>query len=108
MGGQMHLRRQFLALGTAGVLALGGALASAAPSLANPAANTAPVRVAAETPPMIPPGAVRLGALAPGSKLRLDVTLKVRDQTALTAFLAAISNRHSPLFHHFLRPGQFG
>jgi subtilase family serine protease len=104
----MHLRRQFLALGTAGVLALGGALASAAPSLANPAANTAPVRVAAETPPMIPPGAVRLGALAPGSKLRLDVTLKVRDQTALTAFLAAISNRHSPLFHHFLRPGQFG
>jgi subtilase family serine protease len=104
----MHLRGQFLALGTAGVLALGGALASAAPSLANPAANTAPVRVAAETPPMIPPGAVRLGALAPGSKLRLDVTLKVRDQTALTAFLAAISNRHSPLFHHFLRPGQFG
>ena len=57
---------------------------------------------------MVPRGAVRLGALAPGSKLRLEVTLKVRDQAALTAFLAAVSNRHSPLFHHFLRPGQFG
>ena len=104
----MNIRRQLLALGTVGVLAAGGVLASGAPSLAAPAPNTAPVRIAGEGPPKIPQGAVRLGALAPGTKIGLDVTLKVRDQATLTAFLAAISNRHSPLFHHFLRPGQFG
>src|SRR5262249_57142237 len=48
------------------------------------------------------------GPLAPGTSLRLDVTLKVRDQAALTSFIAALWDRHSPLFHHFLRPGQFG
>jgi subtilase family serine protease len=40
--------------------------------------------------------------------MHLDVTLRVRDQAALTAFLAGLSNRQSPLFHHYLRPGQFG
>jgi subtilase family serine protease len=104
----MSIRRKFLALSTTGALALGGALAFAAPSLARPAPNTAPVSIAASASPKIPQGAVRLGALAPASKLHLDVTLNVRDQAALTAFLAAISNQHSPLFHHVLRPGQFG
>jgi subtilase family serine protease len=106
VGGQMNVRRQLLALGTAGVLGIGGAIASVAPSAAAP--NTAPVRIAGERPPTLPRGAVRLGALAPSTKIRLDVTLKLRDPAALHAFLAAISDRHSPLFHRFLRPGQFG
>jgi hypothetical protein len=47
----------------------------------------------------LPRGAVRLGAVGPASKLHLDITLKVRDQAALTAFLAGLSNRQSPMFH---------
>ena len=104
----MNIRRQLLAMGTAGVLAIGGVLASGAPSVAAPAPNTAPVRIAGEGPPQVPQGAVRLGALAPSTKIHVDVTLKVRDPAALHAFLAALSDRHAPLFHHFLRPGQFG
>jgi subtilase family serine protease len=106
VGGRMNIRRQLLALGTAGVLGIGGAIASVAPSVAAP--NTAPVRIAGEGPPKVPHGAVRLGAVAPKTRIHVDVTLKLRDPAALHAFLAAISDRHSPLFHHFLRPGQFG
>jgi hypothetical protein len=40
--------------------------------------------------------------------LRLDVTLKIGDPGALTAFIADVSNKQSPLFDHFLAPGQFG
>jgi subtilase family serine protease len=36
------------------------------------------------------------------------VTLKVRNPSALTSFLAALSDRASPLFGHYLRAGQFG
>jgi len=46
--------------------------------------------------------------VSPATRISLEVTLKVPDQAALTAFLAALSDRKSPLFHHFLRPGQFG
>jgi subtilase family serine protease len=104
----MNIRRQLLALGTAGVLAVGGAIASVAPSAAAPAPNSSPVPIAGERPPAIPAGSVRLGALAPNTKIHVDVTLRVRDPAALHAFLAALSDRSSPLFHHFLRRGQFG
>jgi subtilase family serine protease len=106
----MHVRRRFLTLGVAGGLALSGTLVAAAPSGAQTAraVSTAPVPIASSVSARLPQGAIRLGAMAPASKLHLDVTLKVRDQAALTAFLAALSNRQSPLFHRFLRPGQFG
>jgi subtilase family serine protease len=58
--------------------------------------------------PTLPGRAAWLGAVAPDSAIRLDVTLKVPDQSALNAFLAGLSNRTSPFFHHFLKPGQFG
>jgi subtilase family serine protease len=104
----MNIRRQLLALGTAGVLGLGGALAAGTPSAAGPVPNTAPVRIAGEAPPKVPHGAVRIGPVAPSTKIHVDVTLKLRDPAVLHAFLAALSDRRSPLFHHFLRPGQFG
>jgi hypothetical protein len=104
----MNVRRQLLALGAAGALGLGGAVAAVAPSAAGPVPNVPRVRIATERPPRVPPGAVRLGALAPGTRIRLDVTLNVRDPAALHAFLAALSDRRSPLFHHFLQRGQFG
>ena len=106
----MKIGRRFSAIGAAGALALTGTLVSAAPSgaqTAGPAASGPLVRITGQAPPL-PRGAVRLGPLAPGARLHLDVGLKVRDQAALTAFLAGLSDRASPLFHRFLRPGQFG
>jgi subtilase family serine protease len=35
-------------------------------------------------------------------------TLKLPDPSAVTSFIASLSDRHSANFHHFLRPGQFG
>jgi len=66
------------------------------------------VSLPANLAPRLPAGSVRLGAVAAGTAMHLDVTLKVRDQSALTAFLDGLSNRKSPYFHDFLKPGQFG
>ncbi len=112
----MTAGRRLLALGASGALALSGVLVSASPSGAQTRAVTsgvrvtssAPVRIAGDGPAPLPRGAARLGPLAPGTRMHLDVTLRVRDQAALTAFLTGLSNRQSPLFHHYLRPGQFG
>jgi subtilase family serine protease len=112
----MDVGRRFLIAGTASALALSGALAAATPSGAQTramspagrATSSAPVRITNSAAAPLPRGAVRLGPLAPGSRLHLDVTLRVRDQAALTAFLGGLSDRHSPAFHHFLRRGQFG
>ena len=117
-------KKPFLAV-SAAMAALIGALVAAAPSGATAAtaaahattANAAAATISAATPrvaltaspaPLLPARAVRLGAVAPASVLSLDVTLQVRDQGALTAFLAGLSNRTSPYFHDFLTPAQFG
>lgn len=102
----MHMSRKLLAAGVAVTLGLSGAIASAAPSMAR-SISAAPVSLAGNMP-ALPQGAVRLGPLAAGTRVHLDVTLKVRDQAALTAFLAGLSNRNSPVFHQFLKAGQFG
>lgn len=112
----MHVRRRFLTLGMASGLALSGVLVAVTPSGAQTVANTAraragstaPAAIASSVHAQLPRGSARLGAVAPASKLHLDVTLKVRDQAALNAFLTALSNKQSPLYHHFLRAGQFG
>ena len=41
-------------------------------------------------------------------KRQVDVTLKLPDPAAVTAFITSLSYRSSPNFQHFLRPGQFG
>jgi subtilase family serine protease len=66
------------------------------------------VRLPANFAPKMPVGAARLGAVASDTAIHLDVTLQVPDQSALTAFIAGLSNRNSPFFHDFLQPGQFG
>jgi hypothetical protein len=111
-------RGRFFWVGAGSALTLIGSLIVAAPSGAQAAgasaaargavAAGAPVRLTAQAVPVVPWGAALLGPLAAGTRLHLDVTLKVRDQAALTGFLADLSNRASPLFHHFLKPGQFG
>src|ERR1019366_2317248 len=47
-------------------------------------------------------------ALAPAADLHVDLTLKLPDPAAVTAFITSLSDRSSANFHHFLRPGQFG
>ena len=80
----MTAGRRLLALGASGALALSGVLVSASPSGAQTRAVTsgvrvtssAPVRIAGDGPAQMPRGAVRLGPLAPGTKIHLDVTLQ--------------------------------
>ena len=88
-----------------------GALAAAAPSQAVPtgtAGPTGPVPLTASAAPRVPAGATRLGALAAGTTMQLDVTLNVPDQAALTAFLNGVADPASPFYHQFLGAGQFG
>jgi subtilase family serine protease len=64
--------------------------------------------LASSTSPLVPEHSSALGALAPATDIHVDVTLKLPDPSAVTAFIASLSERHSPNFQRFLRPGQFG
>ena len=65
------------------------------------------LRSSASPPP--PAHSVALGSvLGPEQSVHVDITLKVPDPGALTLFVASLSDRKSPNFHHFLHPGQFG
>ncbi|MGD0701536.1 MAG: protease pro-enzyme activation domain-containing protein [Trebonia sp.] len=74
------------------------------------AASAAPraVPLPGNAAPKLPARAARVGAVAPGTAIHLDVTLQLPDQAALNAFLAGLSSRTSPFFRQFLKPGQFG
>ena len=99
---------RFRLAGVAALLALASVIGPAAPSQAQvfPGASLLPVRAAAA--PRLPRTAVDLGAVAARKVIRLEVTLKVPDPQALSAFIAGVSDRNSPLFGHYLRHGQFG
>jgi subtilase family serine protease len=104
------LRRSLLAF-SAAFFALLGMLAAAAPSQASLPSSPSPasmVSLTASLAPAVPAGATRLGALAPDTKLSIEVALNIPDQGALTAFLTGLSDPDSPDFQHFLAPGQFG
>lgn len=95
--------------------ALLGSQAAAVPStsLAETSSTASPsasaiVALRASTAPRIPAGAVSLGSVPASQELHLDITLKVRDQSALTAYLNGLANQKSPYFHLFLGKGQFG
>ena len=101
---------------TAGLAGLGGALLSAPPASARPpapaagipdrAARAHPVRIGAR--PVVPRTARKIGLEPADASLHLEIGLRVRNQAALASFIAGLSDRGSPLFHHFLQPGQFG
>ncbi len=101
---------------TAALAALGGVLLSAPSASAGPPAAVLaaaerlapghPVRIGAR--PVVPRTARKVGLEPPEASVHLEIGLKVRNQAALTSFIAGLSDRGSPLFHHFLRPGQFG
>jgi hypothetical protein len=93
------------------VIAIAGGLAAGLMAPTRSAIAAGPpgplVMIRADAPPVAPRGAVDLGGMSAQSVLHLDVTLPVRDPAALASFDAALSDRRSPLFHHFLARGQF-
>jgi len=89
------------ALGVLAAVPAPGFAASAFPGGSRSAVLTA------SAAPKVPAGAVRSGALASGTRLTVEVTLNVRDQSGLSALLAGLADRSSPYFHRFLSPAQF-
>jgi hypothetical protein len=57
--------------------------------------------------PQLAPGTIRLGKLLPKARLHLEITLRLPDPRGLEQFVSAVSDRSSPLFHHFLTKGAF-
>ena len=80
----------------------------AGPSKAQVAVTHALTVLRASSSPLVPEHSSALGALEPSTSLHLDITLKLPDPSAVTAFITSLSDRSSPDFRHFLRPGQFG
>jgi len=80
----------------------------AAPSGAGVTVTSALAVLASRASPLVPEHSSGLGALAPATDIHLDVTLKLPDPSAVTAFITSLTERRSPNFQHFLRPGQFG
>jgi len=57
--------------------------------------------------PRLPQATRVLGAVRAAAPVAGAVVLRPRSEKALTRFIAAVSDKHSPLFHHYLAPGQF-
>jgi subtilase family serine protease len=84
-------------------LAVVAAMAPMAAADSTPA--PAPQRIG--TAPHLPRGAVRTAAPAGDTPIDLGVVLSPRDPAALKKFIADVSTPGSPLYHHYLRTGQF-
>src|SRR5215472_8219947 len=57
--------------------------------------------------PLIPHGAKQLGAVSPATTVSGAVVLQPRDPSALTDFIAQVTDKRSPLFHRYLTPESF-
>ncbi len=95
--GSAMARRSFLRVAAA----LAGAFlaSSSIVAFSNPSTAGASIRsrltllrASAALPP--PTHSLALGPLSPSSDLHIDVTLKLPDPSAVTAFIASLSNRH--------------
>ncbi len=58
-------------------------------------------------PPSLPAGAAVVGPADASAPVTVDVALHPRDQSALDAFVAAVSTPGSAQYHHYLGAGQF-
>jgi hypothetical protein len=57
--------------------------------------------------PLLPRGARQLGPVSPSATVSGTVVLQPRNETALTHFIAQVTDRHSALFHRYLTPATF-
>jgi len=85
-----------LFVGACCTLSAGGAIAAA----------TGATRIVAAAP-QLPRAARDLGAVRADATVSGAVVLRPRSEAALTRFIAAVTDKHSPLFHHYLAAGQF-
>lgn len=103
------MTNRWLVVSLASVLAAVSSIAAfSAPSNAQAIAPSGPAMLHASASPPVLAHSLALGALASSADVHIDITLKLPDPSAVTAFIASLSDRHSANFHHFLRPGQFG
>lgn len=75
-------------------------------SAAGTGAASSAMRIVAATP-RLPHAARVLGAVRADATISGAVVLRPRSEAALTRFIAAVTDKHSPLFRHYLAPGQF-
>ena len=87
-----------LVIAFVGTATFGTAVASATPA-------PPPERVGAA--PVAPNGTTVVGPLAATTVLRIGVVLQPRDPAALARFATEVSTPGSPLYRHYLAPGQF-
>jgi subtilase family serine protease len=92
-------------LTTFGLIAALTGTADAMSDSADASAKLTPKHIGAA--PAVPAGAVRTGAATGSTTLHLAVNLEPRDPAALRAFVAGVSDKNSPLYHHYLPTGQF-
>ncbi|HTX82241.1 MAG TPA: IPT/TIG domain-containing protein [Streptosporangiaceae bacterium] len=95
-----------------GVLILSLAGMSALPAVPAAAASQATTVVpggtrTVEAAPRVPAGATRAGAVRPSTEISGDLVLKPRDNAAVTRFIAAVTDKNSPLFHRYLPAGAY-
>jgi subtilase family serine protease len=88
-------------------LLLAAPLALALPALAAPAAAAEPqVALTGDISPAVGVSH-RVGDLPAAQELHVAVPLKLRDTAGLDRFLAAVADRRSPDYGHYLTPAQF-
>ncbi|MGF1426054.1 S53 family peptidase [Kitasatospora sp. LaBMicrA B282] len=97
---------------TAGVLPRAATLAVATAALVGcvglPAAQAdEPTTQRVGTVLAAPSDAVKTAAPADDTPVQLSVHLKSRDEAGARALAAAVTDKSSPLYHHFLRTGEF-
>ncbi|MFZ0664924.1 MAG: IPT/TIG domain-containing protein, partial [Acidimicrobiales bacterium] len=58
--------------------------------------------------PLVPRDAVLIGSVDPDMSLSIQIALRPQDPAALAGFVESVSDRHSPMYAHYLTRGQFG
>lgn len=78
------------------------------PSPAETAASDATAVLSGSVVPAVPASARYLGPLGASSRVHIDIALRLPHPDALTGYIAALGDRGSPDFRHFLTAAQFG
>lgn len=92
------------------MLACGGAAPASGPALGAAAADQAPrlpATAVVAARPQLPAGVLALGPLGSTQVVSGEVALKPRDPSALARYVRLVSEPGSPIFHRYLRPGQY-
>jgi Pro-kumamolisin, activation domain/IPT/TIG domain len=83
-------------------------LASASATPAAQAAVGSPSTTAVTAAPSIPAGDKAIGLVPASAVQSAMVVLRPADEGEIQPFIANVTNPSSPLFHHYLAPGQYG